>query len=267
MNKKYVYFLLIFTFFAFSVLIIKYRKDEIKFEIPVRQGALANSSEWINSKDAIRNLVSAVNSNPSDIRSKTALGIAYIQESRVSGNHSYNDKAALTLFNDVLKKDPVNFEALIGKATVLLSQHHFTDAIPVAENALKISPYSSSVYGLFTDAYVETGEYKKAVEMVDKMTEMRPDARSYSRISYLREIYGNYPGAIEAMKMAVEAGYPGESKPNGAVTSWDIYMKIPEEQMKHYYVITIVFITDLLSQWRIPVCRESVNREESIKRL
>lgn len=38
---------------------------------------------------------------------------------------------------------------------------------------------------------------------------IRPDLRSYSRISYLREIYGDLDGAIEAMKLAVTAGYPG----------------------------------------------------------
>jgi len=42
------------------------------------------------------------------------------------------------------------------------------------------------------------------------MVSIRPDMRSYSRISYLREIHGDYPGAINAMKMAVEAGPPGD---------------------------------------------------------
>ena len=45
--------------------------------------------------------------------------------------------------------------------------------------------------------------------MADKMVSIRPDLRSYSRISYLREIHGDMPGAIEAMKMAIQAGYPG----------------------------------------------------------
>lgn len=139
----------------------------------------------------------------------TALATAYIQESRISGNHAYYDKAALDLFDKVLKDDQNDFASLIGKATVLLSQHHFTDALPVAEKALQISPHSSSVYGLFTDAYVETGNYEKAIAMADKMNSTRPDMRSYSRISYLREIFGDYKGAIDAMKMAVEAGYPG----------------------------------------------------------
>ena len=44
----------------------------------------------------------------------------------------------------------------------------------------------------------------------DKMVSIRPDMRSYSRMSYLREIHGDHAGAIEAMKMAVEAGLPGD---------------------------------------------------------
>ena len=42
------------------------------------------------------------------------------------------------------------------------------------------------------------------------LVSIRPDLKSYSRISYLREIYGDYPGAAQAMKMAVDAGAPGD---------------------------------------------------------
>ncbi|MEO6328653.1 MAG: tetratricopeptide repeat protein, partial [Ginsengibacter sp.] len=64
--------------------------------------------------------------------------------------------------------------------------------------------------GLLIDANVEMGDYKKAVEYSDSMISIHPDIRSYSRISYLREIHGDYPGAIEAMKLALEAGMPGD---------------------------------------------------------
>jgi tetratricopeptide (TPR) repeat protein len=60
------------------------------------------------------------------------------------------------------------------------------------------------------DGNVELGNYSEAVVNSDKMISIRPDIRSYSRISYLREIHGDYPGAIEAMKMAVDAGPPGD---------------------------------------------------------
>jgi tetratricopeptide (TPR) repeat protein len=59
------------------------------------------------------------------------------------------------------------------------------------------------------DANVELGKYEEAVKMADKMISIRPDNRSYARVSYLREIYGDMPGAIQAMKLAVSAGYPG----------------------------------------------------------
>lgn len=224
MKKSYVYFLLLFSLFAFSLLIIRYRKPEVTYELQMRQGMMASSSEWLNTKAAIDGLIYKVRSNPSDKRSVLALGMAYIQESRISGNHSYYDKAALNLFETVLKDEPENYEALVGKATVLLSQHHFTDAMPVAELAKKVNPYSATVYGLLTDAFVETGNYEKAIEMADKMSATRPDNRSYSRISYLREIFGDYKGAIDAMKMAVDAGYPGLEQ-----TEWS------RQQLGHLY--------------------------------
>jgi tetratricopeptide (TPR) repeat protein len=39
---------------------------------------------------------------------------------------------------------------------------------------------------------------------------MRPGLNSYSRTAYLRELYGDVDGAIEAMKMAADVGWPGD---------------------------------------------------------
>ena len=122
----------------------------------------------------------------------------------------YYDQAALKYVNAVLAKDPKNFEALSMKALLMLSQHHFAEGLQLAEAAKTINPYNAFIYGLIIDGNVEMGNYKAAVENADKMVSIRPDIRSYSRISYLREIYGDYPGAIDAMKMAVEAGVPGD---------------------------------------------------------
>ena len=82
--------------------------------------------------------------------------------------------------------------------------------LAIAEKAQKINPYNALIYGILVDGNVEMGNYKAAVENSDKMDSIRPDIRSYSRISYLREIYGDYPGAIEAMKLAVGAGGAGD---------------------------------------------------------
>ena len=117
--------------------------------------------------------------------------------------------------DDVLKRNENNFEALSLKAMILLSEHHFADALAVAQKAVAINPYNAFVYGTLVDAYVEMGDYKSAVENLEKMISIRPDMRSYARVSYLREIHGDYPGAIEAMKLAVDAGVPGDE-----ATAW-----------------------------------------------
>jgi tetratricopeptide (TPR) repeat protein len=142
---------------------------------------------------------------------------------------------------DVLSKEPDNFEALVLKAVVELSQHHFAEGLQTAEKAKAIHPYNAYVYGLITDGNVEMGNYDSAMESLDQMVSIRPDLRSYSRISYLREIYGQDKAAVNAMKMAADAGYPGEEG-----TAWarvqlaQLYEKAGDIQnAEMHYTITL----------------------------
>jgi tetratricopeptide (TPR) repeat protein len=118
--------------------------------------------------------------------------------------------AAMKLVNDVLKNDAKNFEGLTFKALIFLSQHHFAEGLAVVEQVRQLYPYSAHVYGILTDANVELGRYDSALVNIDRMVSIRPDLSSYSRISYQREIHGDNEGAIDAMKLAVEAGSPGD---------------------------------------------------------
>lgn len=174
-----------------------------------RTGPIALGGEWLDTKKAIESLLAEIELNPKNYMAKLNLAKGYIQEARITGDHGYYDAAALDLLEDVLKNEPSNFDALCCKSTVLLSQHHFYEALQVAKKALPLNPNSAFIYGLMCDAYVELGYYKKAVQMSDKMISIRPDIRSYARISYLREIHGDMNGAIEAAKLAVAAGFPG----------------------------------------------------------
>lgn len=180
-----------------------------------RRGQNASSPEWVSVKRKADSLIRIVRENPDDNKSALALAAVYLQESRNTGNNMYYDAAAMHYVNKIVAKNPGDFEALTLKALIYLSQHHFAEAITVAEKAQKVGPYNAFVYGLQVDGHVEMGNYKAAVENAEKMMSLRPDIRSYSRVAYLREIHGDNAGAIEAMQRAVKAGAGGDEP-----TSW-----------------------------------------------
>lgn len=214
MKKKIIYPVTIVLFALVIVFIFvnfkKKEKEATSYELKERNGLQAKSNEYITARASADRLKLAIEENPDDKKTMLGLAAIYIKEARVSGDYMYYDMAALQQVNKVLNKQPDNFEALTFKALIYLSQHHFAEGLEVAEKAKAINPYNAFIYGLLVDANVEMGNYTKAVESSDSMVSIRPDIRSYSRISYLREIYGDYPGAIQAMKLAVGAGLQGE---------------------------------------------------------
>lgn len=209
-------------------------------EIPAlqeRKPALADAAEWPKTKEKVQELLAKISSKPDDVKLRLQVATIYITEQRITGDHHYYYPAIEKILDGVLKIDPNNFEAKVYKASVKMSLHQFQEAKKLAEEAMAINPDNAYVYGILVDANVELGNYEEAVAMSDKMQVIKPSLESYSRASYLREIYGDYDGAIEAMKMAVQAGLPG-SEPQ----SWsrnilgDLYFttnKLKEAEMTY----------------------------------
>lgn len=193
-----------------------------------RNEAIRNGKEW----DDVQNYYSAqrkaIATNPDALEPRLKLAELFIQEARVTGEHPHYYPSALTMLEEVLARIPQDniaalpadrkdflFRALASKASVQLSLHDFSNALETASKAVAINPHNAQIYGALADANVELGMYTKAVEMADKMVSIRPDLRSYSRVSYLREIHGDVSGAMEALDIAVKAGFPGQES-----TAW-----------------------------------------------
>lgn len=212
-------------YFFFLILIACQSEDTstnsnaISFDVPKllnRHPDLQQGKEW---ESIQRQYVKNRNESATEDEAKLNLAYLFMNEARITGEHGHYYPAALTMLNKILNNNPQNqdlhFRALAAKASVQLSLHTFKEALETGKQALALNPYNAQIYGVLVDAYVELGDYEKAIEMSDQMVAIRPDLRSYARVSYLREIHGDWQGAIEAMKLAVSAGYPAHEQ-----TAW-----------------------------------------------
>lgn len=200
-----------------------------KTDIPLlleRQGALAQAVEWDKTKEKVAELRAKVEANPEDLKSRLQIATIYMNEGRITGD-TYYHQAAMKILDGVLKIDGNNFEALTYKASIAMSLHRFAEAKELAEKARAINPANAYVYGVLVDANVELGNYQQAIQMSDTMQKLKPSLESYARASYLREINGDYPGAIEAMSLANQAGGQGsESEEWTRVALGNLYLNI-----------------------------------------
>lgn len=197
-------------------------------ELLPRSEAIRYGKEWEDAQNFYQRNKLALQADPSAVAPRLQLAELFANEARITGEHGHYYPAALDLARQVISLDNANpdekFQAMVLKASLELSLHQFEEALRTGEAALAMNPHFAGTYGVLVDACVELGQYSRAVEMADKMAAIRPDLRSYSRVSYLREIHGMVEPAIEAMEEAVKAGVPGsEQKAWARLTLGNLY--------------------------------------------
>ena len=160
----------------------------------------------------IENLQARLRTLPTDWRSFASLGLAYVQQARLSGDPSYYPKAEGVLQTSIDLHEQDNFEAMVGMAALSAARHDFADALAWGRKARAINPYNGNVYGIIGDAQVELGRYDVAFRTFQRMVDTLPGVASYARVSYARELKGDVAGAIAAMEAARDiAGTPADA--------------------------------------------------------
>jgi tetratricopeptide (TPR) repeat protein len=190
------------------VLALRSIQTEPLGQVAVDMAAPAPAPVDLGDPRAIAQFQERIRANPDDVDAYAYLGLAMLQRVRETGDQTLYSQADQALA-EALRRDPNHLEALIGRGSLALSLHNFSEALRLGEQARDLNPYRAQVYGIIGDALVELGRYEEANAAFQKMVDTRPDLNSYSRVSYIRELYGQTPGAIEAMQLAVEAGAPG----------------------------------------------------------
>ena len=154
--------------------------------------------------DTVARMRARLDRTPGDATAAVLLADALLRQTRVIGNAGLAIEAERVL-QGALKIDPEHYQARRMLAAVYASQHRFRDALAEASRCLTVRTDDAWVYGVVGDAHLELGEYSQAFEAFDRMNERRPNASSYARASYARELQGDLHGALQAMQMAAEA--------------------------------------------------------------
>jgi len=139
------------------------------------------------------------------------LAVAYIRQARETGDFSLNTNAQ-TAVDRALEIEPQNYDAQKLKASLLLTLHRFADGLEAGKKLRELNPRDAFIYGVLTDANVELGNYKEAVESVQMMVDTRPNMESYARVAHVRSLHGDSDGAIEALSLASRVADPADKE-------------------------------------------------------
>lgn len=143
-------------------------------------------------------------SGGADAKSYNALAVGLTRKARETGDPSYYDRALEALARSE-RSDPGNLEAFRISAWVRMGRHEFEKAYRIARRYAARRGADPWNLGVMGDALMELGRYREAEKAYQEMVDLRPGPASYSRAAYAREIAGDAAGALELMRMALEA--------------------------------------------------------------
>jgi tetratricopeptide (TPR) repeat protein len=152
-----------------------------------------------------------------------ALAEAWVMKARADADpglyHGAEDaaRAALALRPELPR-------AFLVRGLVLMEAHRFEDARALAAALVARAPAFSPGHGLLSDALLELGRFEEAADVAQRMMDLKPDLPAYVRASHLRWLAGDVPGALEAARLAVDAGGTAEARTwartQGAIVRW-----------------------------------------------
>lgn len=175
----------------------------------VPAAAIANSGDL---SATISSLQATLRRLPDDSTSWATLGVAYVQQARVTGDPSYYQKAVGALNRSLQVSPDSNAPALTGKAALAAARHDFAGALRLARQSEEINSYNPVNLGVLVDALVELGRYDQAFAALQRMVDLKPGVPSYTRVSYSYELRGNLAGARYAMRQALDIAYSADDR-------------------------------------------------------
>jgi Flp pilus assembly protein TadD len=145
-----------------------------------------------------KQLLDSDKATPADkIRYRAALADA----SRRAGD----DVSALKLFDEILKDDPKNIDALEGKGLTLMAQGKSAEAGRVLAQVLELDSKRWRTLNVLGILFVTKNMIPEAMEYFTEALKVSPDNPAVlNNVGLARAIEGNYPRAVEALQQAAK---------------------------------------------------------------
>ena len=154
--------------------------------------------------DLIAQLQAQLESTPNDYVSWATLGLAYVQQARISVNPTFYNLAEGALDQSFEANDDDNFLGYAGRSSLASARHEFALAKQYALEGIEINEFSALLWGALGDAETQLGNYEAAAEHVQRMVDLSPDTASLARVSYTWELRGDLTQATAQMNRALE---------------------------------------------------------------
>ncbi|MDG4821388.1 tetratricopeptide repeat protein [Asanoa sp. WMMD1127] len=142
---------------------------------------------------------------PRDHGTWAALGLAYVEQARVTADPSLYPKAEGALERSLAVRPKENSAALVGMGALANARHEFAAARRFATDALRANPYDADAYAVLADAHTQLGEPAAATSAIQRMLDLRPGLAAYARASYDLEQRGQVAEATALMRRALDA--------------------------------------------------------------
>ncbi len=145
-------------------------------------------------------------SHPLSLRCKLLLADAYTLQTEYG--------TAMNYINDVLKQEPMMFQALQRKIRLLLHEAKYEDALRLADGLLKYAPNDPHTKQLKANALAGLGRYSEADFLLrgDGTKENNIDSLSSSLQRAQMQLFCNEPGDVVEILLPVLGKYPDNDK-------------------------------------------------------
>jgi tetratricopeptide (TPR) repeat protein len=143
-------------------------------------------------------------SEPRDAAAWAALGAAYTQQARVTGDPTWYSKAEQALRRSLRLDASRNVAAMSAMGALAAARHEFAQALGWANKAIGVDARDAVALGVKGDALVELGRYEEGFAAFQEMVDLRPALPSYARASYAWELEGHVPNAIRAFELGLD---------------------------------------------------------------